>query len=148
MDKATVKKQQISLKYDLNTNVEEHWTWKTKGDVEEEKRTRERRKRGAKKIRVEKNKRCQHSECKNSYSYLFLSQQLIKYAFECTRLHICMYVCVCVCVFISPIKLVLHFCRMTVHSHETIVVECDEEQGILFHTFTNTFQNSQMLATW
>jgi len=68
-------------------------------DVEEENGTKERRKTRAKKIRVEKNKRCQHSECKNSYSYLFLSQQLIKYVFECRRLctYICTRVCVCVC---------------------------------------------------
>ena len=45
--------------------------------------------------RVEKNKRCQYSVCKNSYSYPLLSQQLIKYAFEFTRLRMC--VCVCVC---------------------------------------------------
>ena len=89
MDKATVEKITANkFKYDLITNIEEHWTWKTKGDVEEENGRRERRKRRAKKIRIEKNKRCQHSEYKNSYCYLFLIQQLIKYVFEYRRLYI------------------------------------------------------------
>jgi len=56
MDKATVEKITANkFKYDWNTNIEEHWTWKTKGDVEEEKRTCEKKKRRAKKMRVEKN---------------------------------------------------------------------------------------------
>ena len=84
--------------------------------------------------------------CFRVYAFAYI------YIYIYIYIYVCVCVCVCVCLFISLTKLVLRLCRMTAHSHEITVeswvVECNEEQEILFHTFTNTFQNFQRFATY